>query len=183
MKLFLKCLAPLLLLASWTAGAVNGVQVNGLPAAASANLTDLTVCDQSNITKTCTLSQVQAIIVPPQAPYTIYGNSTGSTAAPGALTALPTAGAVMALQPVSYDLKPEFNPEHLGNQVGLIAEDVAKVDPRLVAVDDKGDPRGVRYMQLTAVLVKTIQQQQYEIYALALWCLGLTGWAVYRRRA
>lgn len=70
---------------------------------------------------------------------------------------------VMRMQPVSYELKPEFNPEHLGRQVGLIAEEVAQIDNRLVAVDDKGDPRGVRYMQMTAVLIKAIQQQQRQI--------------------
>jgi hypothetical protein len=70
---------------------------------------------------------------------------------------------VMALKPISYDLKDQYNPEHLGTMVGLITEDVQKVDPRLVALDDKGDPRGVRYMQMTAVLVKAIQDQQHEI--------------------
>jgi len=70
---------------------------------------------------------------------------------------------VMALRPVSYDLKPEFNPMHLGRQVGLVAEDVVKVDPRLVALDDNGDPRGVRYMQLTAVLAEAVQEQQKQI--------------------
>jgi hypothetical protein len=75
---------------------------------------------------------------------------------------------VMALRPVSYDLKPEFNPEHLGRQVGLIAEEVGKTDNRLIAVDDAGLPRGVRYMQLTAVLVKAIQDQQSQIKKLQL---------------
>lgn len=70
---------------------------------------------------------------------------------------------VMKMKPVSYDLKPKFNPMHLGPQVGLVAEDVQQVDPRLVALDDKGDPRGVRYMQMTAVLIKAIQEQQAEI--------------------
>jgi hypothetical protein len=70
---------------------------------------------------------------------------------------------VMALRPVSYDLKPEFNPKALGPQVGLIAEDVQKVDPRLIGLDTEGQPLGVRYMQLTAVLVKAIQEQQAEI--------------------
>lgn len=70
---------------------------------------------------------------------------------------------VMLMRPVSYELKPEFNPEHLGRQVGLIAEEVAKIDDRLIAVDDKGDPRGVRYMQMTAVLIKAIQEQQKQI--------------------
>jgi len=76
------------------------------------------------------------------------------------ISGLPT---VMSLRPVSYNLKPEFNPQHLGPQVGLIAEEVQKVDARLIAVDDNGSPRGVRYMQLTAVLVKAIQEQQKEI--------------------
>lgn len=70
---------------------------------------------------------------------------------------------IMAMRPISYDLKPEFNPEHLGRQVGLIAEEVALVDDRLIAKDEKGDPRGVRYMQMTAVLVKGMQEQQTMI--------------------
>jgi hypothetical protein len=70
---------------------------------------------------------------------------------------------VMQFHPVSYDLKPEFNPEHLGRQVGLIAEDVQAVDDRLVGLRPDGSVAGVRYMQLTAVLIKAIQEQQKEI--------------------
>lgn len=74
---------------------------------------------------------------------------------------------VMQLKPVSYDLKPEVNPEHLGRQVGLIAQDVMKVDPRLAATyqsgPNKGTPRGVRYEQMVALLVKAVQEQQKEI--------------------
>jgi hypothetical protein len=73
---------------------------------------------------------------------------------------------VMSLRPVSYDLKPEFNPKGLGPQVGLIAEEVQKVDPRLVGLDTQGAPLGVRYMQLTAELVSAIQHQQREIDSL-----------------
>lgn len=73
---------------------------------------------------------------------------------------------VMKLRPVSYDLKPEYNPKHLGPQVGLIAEDVQKIDPRLIALDDSGQPLGVRYMQMTAVLIKAVQEQQAEIDSL-----------------
>lgn len=77
---------------------------------------------------------------------------------------------VMALKPISYDNKPEFNGKHLGRQVGLGAQDVQKVDPRLVSLyaagPDEGTPQGVRYMQLTAVLIKAIQQQEAEIAAL-----------------
>lgn len=70
---------------------------------------------------------------------------------------------VLKLRPVSYDLKPKYNPKHLGPQVGLVAEEVAEIDPRLVALDGEGKPLGVRYMQMTAVLIKAIQQQQVEI--------------------
>ncbi len=70
---------------------------------------------------------------------------------------------VMALRPISYELKPEHNPKHLGRMVGLIAEEVQKTDSRLVALDDKGEPLGVRYMQMTAVLIKAIQEQQGQI--------------------
>lgn len=90
--------------------------------------------------------------------------------------------AVLRFRPISYDLKPEFNSQHLGRQVGLIAEEVQKIDPRLVALDDDGQPRGVRYMQLTAVLVKAIQQQQIEIYALWIVLIGSFGFTFYRTR-
>lgn len=73
---------------------------------------------------------------------------------------------VMRLRPVAYTLKPAYNPQHLGRQLGLIAEEVRDVDPRLVGTDEAGDPRAVRYQQLSAVLVKAIQEQQREILAL-----------------
>ncbi len=86
------------------------------------------------------------------------------------------------MRPVSYDLKPEFNPTHLGRQVGLVAEEVQEIDPRLVARDDDGQARGVRYMQLTAVLVRAIQQQQYEICALWAALALSVGFTFYRTR-
>jgi len=71
---------------------------------------------------------------------------------------------VMALRPVSYLLRDQFNPAGLGEQIGFFAEDVAKVDKRLVSIDDTdGTPHAVRYQQLTAVLAKAIQEQQAQI--------------------
>jgi hypothetical protein len=74
---------------------------------------------------------------------------------------------VMQLKPVSYDLKPEVNPTHLGRQVGLVAQDVIQVDPRLASVyqsgPNEGSPSGVRYEQAVALLVSAIQEQQAEI--------------------
>jgi hypothetical protein len=74
--------------------------------------------------------------------------------------------AVMKLQPISYNLKKEYNPQHLGKQVGFIAEDVQQVDDRLVGKAPNGDLTGVRYMQMAAVLTRAIQQQQTQIAVL-----------------
>jgi hypothetical protein len=65
---------------------------------------------------------------------------------------------VMQLKPVSYDLKPEYDPEHLGRQVGFLAEDVEQVDKRLVGYGGDGQLRGVRYMQMAALLTKGEQE-------------------------
>lgn len=79
-------------------------------------------------------------------------------------------GEIMQLRPVSYDLKPDVNPTHLGRQVGLIAQDVMDIDPRLASVyqagPDKGTPSGVRYEQMVALLVTGMQEQQREIKSL-----------------
>lgn len=65
---------------------------------------------------------------------------------------------VMRLRPISYELKPEYNPEKLGRMVGFIAEEAQKIDDRLIALDSKGSVRGFRYMQYTAVITKAIQE-------------------------
>jgi hypothetical protein len=75
---------------------------------------------------------------------------------------------VLSLRPVSYRLRGEYNPTGLGEQIGFFAEDVARVDPRLVSFDsDDGTPHAVRYQQLTALLTKAIQEQQRQIERLA----------------
>lgn len=64
---------------------------------------------------------------------------------------------VLALRPVSY----EYNAELAigGEQIGLIAEDVAAIDDRLVSHDPAdGSVRAVRYQQLTAVLAGAIKE-------------------------
>jgi hypothetical protein len=72
---------------------------------------------------------------------------------------------VLALRPVSYQLRDDYNPTGLGEQVGFFAEDVARVDPRLVSFDsDDGTPHAVRYQQMSALLAKAIQEQ-HRIYS------------------
>src|SRR5205823_7677678 len=57
---------------------------------------------------------------------------------------------ILALKPVTFrykrDLDPDSNP-----QFGLVAEDVAKVNPDLVARDEEGKPYTVRYEAVNAM--------------------------------
>jgi predicted RNase H-like nuclease (RuvC/YqgF family) len=71
---------------------------------------------------------------------------------------------VMALRPVQYDLKKQYNPHGKGKQVGFIAQEVDKVDPRLTNSWQKDRKlMKVNYEQSVAILVKAIQEQQKEI--------------------
>lgn len=63
------------------------------------------------------------------------------------------------LKPVTFTYKGSATVEY-----GLIAEDVAKVDPTLVAYEADGiTPRTIRYEGVTALLVKKVQDQQQQI--------------------
>lgn len=64
---------------------------------------------------------------------------------------------VMALRPVSYEYNADL--AITGEQIGLLAEDVAAIDDRLVSHDPAdGSVRAVRYQQLTAVLAGAIKE-------------------------
>ena len=80
--------------------------------------------------------------------------------------------AILALKPVTFRYKHELDPEGIP-QFGLVAEEVEKVNPDLVARDDQGKPYTVRYEAVNAMLLneflkehRTVQQQQKEIEAL-----------------
>jgi hypothetical protein len=60
--------------------------------------------------------------------------------------------AILALKPVTFHYKPELDPEGI-RQFGLVAEDVAKVNPDLVARDEQGKPYTVRYEAVNAMLL------------------------------
>jgi hypothetical protein len=81
-----------------------------------------------------------------------------------------TSEAILSLQPVSFQYKSDSKGI---SQFGLIAEDVAKVNPDLVVRDRNGDIYSVRYEAVNAMLLneflkehKTVQEQQKEIDAL-----------------
>ncbi len=82
---------------------------------------------------------------------------------------------------MSFRYKKDLDPQGIP-QFGLVAEDVAKVDPDLVARDEEGKPYTVRYEAVNAMLLNeflkehkqvqelkdTVAQQQKAIQALTL---------------
>ncbi|PYI97313.1 MAG: hypothetical protein DME98_08880 [Verrucomicrobia bacterium] len=77
--------------------------------------------------------------------------------------------AILALKPVTFHYKKEFDPEGVP-QFGLVAEDVAKVNPDLVVRDAEGKVYTVRYDAVNAMLLneflkehRTLEEQKATI--------------------
>ena len=60
--------------------------------------------------------------------------------------------AILALKPVTFCYKKEIDPEGIP-QFGLVAEQVEKVNPDLIARDEQGKPFTVRYEAVNAMLL------------------------------
>jgi hypothetical protein len=83
-----------------------------------------------------------------------------------------TSEALFALKPVCFHYKKEIDPVGI-SQLGLVAEDVEKVNPDLVVRDKEGKPYSVRYDQVNAMLLneflkehRIVQEQEKRIDAL-----------------
>ena len=77
--------------------------------------------------------------------------------------------AILALKPVTFRYKHELDPDGIP-QFGLVAEEVEKVNPDLVARDEVGKPYTVRYEAVNAMLLNEFlkehrrnQQQESKI--------------------
>lgn len=70
--------------------------------------------------------------------------------------------AIMALQPVTFRYKKDFDPTGTA-QFGLIAEDVAKVNPDLVVRDEEGKSYSVRYDQVNAMLLNEFLKERKKV--------------------
>ena len=68
---------------------------------------------------------------------------------------------IRRLRPVSFMWKSDHMPD-----MGLVAEDVAKVEPLLVTHNEKGEVEGVKYDRVGVVLVNAVNEQQAEIESL-----------------
>jgi hypothetical protein len=67
--------------------------------------------------------------------------------------------AVLELKPVTFRYKHELDPAGIP-QFGLVAEQVEKVDPDLVARDDQGKPYSVRYEAVNAMLLNEFLKER-----------------------
>ena len=65
---------------------------------------------------------------------------------------------VMQLQPVEFDWK--TNKKH---DIGFVADSVKDIYPNLVSTNAQGEVEGMNYSKLVSALVKSIQEQQFQI--------------------
>ena len=70
---------------------------------------------------------------------------------------------VMALEPKNFFYNSDHGDNGAREQYGFLAEDVAKVLPKLVALDADGKPNSVDILGMVPILVKAIQDQQAKI--------------------
>jgi hypothetical protein len=70
--------------------------------------------------------------------------------------------AIMALKPVTFRYKQELDPAGIP-QFGLVAEEVEKVNPDLVARDEEGKPYSVRYDAVNAMLLNEFLKAHRKI--------------------
>ena len=73
--------------------------------------------------------------------------------------------AILALKPVTFRYNRAVDPEGIP-QFGLVAEEVAKVNPDLVARDDDGKPYSVRYEAVNAMLLNEFLKEHQTVQEL-----------------
>ena len=70
--------------------------------------------------------------------------------------------AILALKPVTFHYKHQLDPEGI-SQFGLVAEEVEKVNPDLVARDEQGKPYTVRYDAVNAMLLNEFIKEHRKV--------------------
>jgi hypothetical protein len=76
-----------------------------------------------------------------------------------------TSEAIFSLEPVTFRYKKEIDPAGT-SQFGLIAEEVAKVNPNLVVPGKDGKPYTVRYEQINAMLLNEFLKEHGTVQEL-----------------
>ena len=70
--------------------------------------------------------------------------------------------AILALKPVSFRYKKELDPDGI-QQFGLLAEEVEKVNPDLIARDEEGKIMSVRYEAVNAMLLNEFLKEHRKV--------------------
>jgi hypothetical protein len=70
--------------------------------------------------------------------------------------------AIFALKPVTFRYKHKLDPEGIP-QFGLVAEEVEKVNPDLIARDEQGKPHSVRYEAVNAMLLNEFLKEHRKV--------------------
>ena len=73
--------------------------------------------------------------------------------------------AILALRPVSFRYQKSLDPKGVP-QFGLVAEEVAKVNPDLVVPDEEGKPFSVRYEEVNAMLLNEFLKEHRKVEGL-----------------
>jgi Chaperone of endosialidase len=73
--------------------------------------------------------------------------------------------ALLKLRPVSFRYVAAVDDRERRRQYGLIAEEVAEIYPELVTTNAQGEPTGVRYHVLPAMLLNELQRQERQLAA------------------
>jgi hypothetical protein len=76
-----------------------------------------------------------------------------------------TSESILALKPVTFRYKHDLDPDGIP-QFGLVAEDVDKVNPDLVARDEQGKPYTVRYDAVNAMLLNEFIKEHRTVQEL-----------------
>ena len=84
-----------------------------------------------------------------------------------------TSEAILALNPVTFRYKKALDPDATP-QFGLIAEEVAKVNPDLVVADTEGKIYSVRYDAVNAMLLNEFLKEHREVQELKKQVAALT---------
>jgi uncharacterized coiled-coil protein SlyX len=74
--------------------------------------------------------------------------------------------ALFSLKPVTFRYKKDIDPQGTP-QLGLVAEDVEKVNPDLVVRDNEGKPYSVRYDQVNAMLLNEFLKEHRKVEELS----------------
>jgi hypothetical protein len=73
--------------------------------------------------------------------------------------------AILALKPITFHYKKDLDPKGIP-QFGLVAEEVEKVNPDLVARDEEGKIYTVRYEAVNAMLLNEFLKEHHTVQEL-----------------